>query len=487
MQIVRDLGGYTMGRADLVRRAMSKKKHDVMNAERQNFVYGNEAEKVPGCAAAGISAETANQIFDTMTAFASYAFNKSHAAAYAVVAYETAWLKYYYPKEFMAALMTSVIENSGKVSEYIYTCRLMGIGLLPPDLNLGRGEFSVQDGQIRYGLNAVKGIGKAVVSEIVSEREKNGRYTSLQNFCERLSTREVNKKTIENFIKAGAFDGFGFTRKQQMYHYPAILSEVEHTRKDSLSGQFSLFGFGDGFHLPASSAEITYPNVGEYDKAEILAFEKEVLGIYVSGHPLEADEDLLKKNVTASSSDFIVDEEEGKAGVADNARVTVGGMVTGKTVKTTKSNQLMAFVTLEDMIGSVEVIIFPKDYERYKMYLNDDEKILVSGRASIGDDPVGKLVLESLTPFEQVPRELWLQFEDKADYDARFDGVRETLLPYDGNDALVIYLKKEKQFKKMPPSMNISVQNGGRSAAVALLGKDNVRVVAKTVGPSGRR
>lgn len=476
MQIVQNLGGYTLGRADLVRRAMSKKKHDVMNAERQNFVYGNEAEGVPGCVSKGISPEIANQIFDTMTAFASYAFNKSHAAAYAVVSYDTAWLKYYYPEEFMAALMTSVIENSGKVASYIYTCKQMKIGMLPPDINEGRGEFSVRDHKIRYGLNAIKGIGKSVVDEIVREREKNGPYKSLRDFMERLSSKEVNKKTIENFIKAGAFDGFGYNRRQMMTHYPTLLEEVERSRKDSVSGQFSLFDLAPQETKMEMGAP--YPRLPEYERSQLLAFEKEVLGIYVSGHPLEADLGLIKKNVTAMTSDFVADEESGgSAKVTDGQKVTVGGMITGKTLKTTKSNQMMAFITVEDMIGSVEVLIFPKDYEKYKMYLNEDEKVLVTGRVSIGDDPEGKLILERMIPFADVPRELWLAFDNTADYEKRFQAVKSALTSFDGRDTLVVYLKETRQYKKLPPSMNIAVCAESIQAARDILGEDNVRTV----------
>ncbi|MBQ9910283.1 MAG: DNA polymerase III subunit alpha [Lachnospiraceae bacterium] len=482
MQIVRDLGGYTLGRADLVRRAMSKKKHEVMNAERRNFVYGNPEEGVPGCVSRGILPETADHIFDTMTAFASYAFNKSHAAAYAVVAYQTAWLKFYYPQEFMAALMTSVIENSDKVAAYIYTCRQMGISMLPPDINEGRGEFSVQDGRIRYGLNAVKGIGKAVMDEIVKERTQNGPFRSVQDFMERLSGKEVNKKTIESFIKAGAFDCFPYTRKQQMAHYPTLLQQVEKRRRDSLSGQFSLFDFGSMAGEEHESLRgLPYPQIGEYDRAQLLAFEKEVLGIYVSGHPLEEDEELLKKNVNALSSDFVVDEEEGKAKLTDGERVTVGGMIAGKTVKTTKNSQMMAFVNVEDMAGEIEVIVFPKDYERYRSILNEDEKILVFGRVSIGDDPVGKLVSERIVPFSEVPRELWLQFDNREAYEKMFPRVREAISPFDGHDTVAIYLKDSKQYKKLPPSMNTSAQSAAQSA-MELLGDENVRIAVKRIG-----
>jgi len=480
MQIVQALGGYTLGRADLVRRAMSKKKADVMAEERQNFVYGNAAENVPGCIARGISEEIGNQVYDSLITFAGYGFNKSHAAAYAVVAYQTAWLKYYYRTEFMAALMTSVIEKPEKVAEYIYSCRQLKVEILPPDINQGRGAFSVQDDKIRYALNAIKGIGQNVVDEIVREREANGRYRSAQDFMERLSTKEVNKKTIENFIKAGAFDCFSYTRKQQMAHYPVLLEQVERHRKDSLSGQFSLFDIGVMAEEEKERTGTPYPKVGEYDIRQKLAFEKEVLGFYVSGHPLEEDTDLLKKNVTAKTSDFIVDEESGEAPVSDGSRVTVGGMVTGKTVKTTKNGQQMAFVNIEDMIGTLEVIVFPKDYEKYKSLLQDEAKVLISGRASIGDDPVGKLVLERLIPFEQVPREVWLQFETKADYDDRFEAVYRGLSEYDGHDSLVVYLKDTKQYRRLPSSYDINASLA-LDTARAVLGEENVRVLSKKV------
>ena len=479
MQIVQDLGGYTLGRADLVRRAMSKKKHDVMNAERRNFVYGNPEEGVPGCVAKGISEEVANKIFDDMTAFASYAFNKAHAACYAVVSYQTAWLKYYYPEEFMAALMTSVMDVTSKVSNYIYTCRQMKIDMLPPDINAGRGEFSVQDGKIRYGLSAIKGVGKSVVEEIVSERKKRGPYKSLQDFMERLSGKEVNKKTLESFIKAGAFDSFGYTRRQQFTHYPKLLEDVERNRKDSMSGQFSLFdlaGVGDSLKAQMSSP---YPDIGEFETPQLLAYEKEVLGIYLSGHPLQEYMPLLEKNVTALSTDFIVDEEGGTAKAEDGSRVVIGGMIAGKTLKTTKSNQMMAFITLEDMLGSVEVLIFPKDYERYRMLLNEDEKVLISGRVSIGDDPEGKLILESLMPFSEVPKEMWLQFKDKADYESHFETVRKALSVFDGHDTLVIFLRDTRQYKKLGSAFDIEAGHEAVDAAASVLGADNIRIVPK--------
>ena len=307
MQIVRDLGGYTLGRSDLVRRAMSKKKGDVMEKERKNFVYGNPEEGVPGCAANGIDADTANGIYDSMIDFAKYAFNKSHATAYAVVSFQTAWLKYYYPVEYMAALMTSVIDNPGKVAGYILTCKQMKIDILPPDINKSSGKFSVEDGKIRYGLSAIKGIGRPVMKAVEAERERGGNFTDLKDFCERLTAKEVNKRTVENFIKAGAFDGTGANRRQLMMVYAQIIDEVQQEKKSSMTGQMTLFDIMS--EEEKKDYYMHLPNVPDFEKEEKLAYEKEVLGIYISGHPLEKYESVWRSGITALTTDFALDEE----------------------------------------------------------------------------------------------------------------------------------------------------------------------------------
>lgn len=355
MQIVRDLAGYTWGRSDLVRRAMSKKKGKVMEQERKNFVYGNPEENVPGCIARGIDEKVANKIYDNMIDFAKYAFNKSHAAAYAVVAYQTAYLKYYYPVEFMAALMTSVLDNTSKVSEYIYTCRQMGIAILPPDINEGEGGFSVSGQAIRYGLSAIKSIGRPVIDAIVEERKIRGPFTTLKDFITRLSGREVNKRTIENFIKAGALDGLEGNRRQKMMIYGSLLDALNQEKKTTMAGQMTLFDIAP--EEDKAEYEIKLPNVEEYDKEVLLGFEKEVLGIYISGHPLEEYMERLKKNTNAVTTDFVLDEETGTLKVSDGARVRIGGMITDKVIKYTKNNKAMAFITLEDLVGTVEIII----------------------------------------------------------------------------------------------------------------------------------
>ena len=479
MQIVRDLAGYTLGRSDLLRRAMSKKKGDVMQKERQNFVYGNPEENVPGCIANGIDEKTANQIYDEMIDFAKYAFNKSHAAAYAVVAYQTAWLKYYYPVEFMAALMTSVIDNSGKVSEYIYTCRQMGIEILPPDINKGVGNFSVDNGKIRYGLAAIKSIGRPVIEAIIKEREAAGEFKTLKDFIERLSGKEVNKRTIESFIKSGAFDSLGGTRKQFMVIYLQVMDQVNRERKYSMTGQMSLFDMVSDDQK--AEFDIPLPNVGEYEKETKLAFEKEVLGIYLSGHPLEEYEAKWKKNITRTTLEFQLDEETGRAKVHDGAKETVGGMITAKTIKYTKNNKVMAFLTLEDLAGSVEVIVFPKDYEKNQQYLEEESKVFIRGRVSEEDEADSKLICETVIPFEQTRKELWLQYPDKAAYLAGEQELFAMLADAEGDDEVIIYCRKEKAVKKLPPGRNVKADKVLLSRLTNYLGEACVKLIEKPI------
>lgn len=477
MQIVRDLAGYTMGRSDLVRRAMSKKKASVMEKERRNFVYGNEEEGVKGCIANGISEQTANHIYDEMTDFAKYAFNKSHAACYAVVAYQTAYLKYYYPKEFMAALMTSVMDNTTKVSEYILTCRQMGIEILPPDINEGESGFSVSGDSIRYGLSAIRSVGRSVVDSIIRERELHGRYKSMDDFVERMTNKEVNKRTLENFIKSGALDSMPGNRRQKTMIAPELLDQKNREKKNVMEGQMSLFDFGN--EEEKTQYQVRMPNVPEFPKEELLAFEKEILGIYVSGHPLEEYMETWKNSITAKTSDFIVDEETGRAVVQDGVRVTIGGILSNKVLKTTKTGKMMAFVTIEDMVGSVEVLVFPKDYESKRNLLVEDAKVFIQGRTSVGDDPVGKLICEQVIPFEDVPKDLWLKFADKAEYDAKWPQVMQTLRSVEGNDTVIIYLAKERAKKVLPPNWKVSAGKTTRERLAEIIGADNVKLVEK--------
>ncbi|MCI8771237.1 MAG: DNA polymerase III subunit alpha [Lachnospiraceae bacterium] len=482
MQIVRNLAGYSFGRSDLVRRAMSKKKASVMAAERKNFVYGNEEEGVKGCIHNGVSEAVANKIYDDMTEFAKYAFNKSHAAAYAVVAYQTAYLKYYYPVEFMAALMTSVKDNTGKVLSYAMTCRQMEIGILGPDVNEGFSEFSVSDGKIRFGMSAIKGIGAGVIAAIVAERERDGKYTSMEDFMARLSSKEVNKHTIENFIKSGAFDCLGGNRRQKMLVYQSMLDNINREKKDSMAGQLSLFDMGDE-DLKGANA-VAFPEVGEYDKEEYLNFEKEVLGIYVSGHPLEDYLGLMQKNCTRTSQDFQAGEEGeelGAANAVDGETAVIGGMLVGKTIKTTKTNSIMAFITIEDLFGTVEVIVFPKDYERIKDILNPESKLFVKGRVNLEEDRGGKLICQKIIPFDQIPCELWIRFPDIETFQMEEEKLYQVLLPFDGKDTVCVYAVKEKQIKRLPQSRSVDARKIMAQQVLSYLGENSLAIVEKSI------
>ena len=478
MQIVRNLAGYTLGRSDLVRRAMSKKKAAVMEKERQNFVYGNEAEGVPGCIANGISEQVANKIYDEMIDFAKYAFNKSHAAAYAVVSYQTAFLKYYYPVEFMAALMTSVIEMPNKVAEYIQVCRQMGISILPPDVNCGIYGFSVDHGAIRYGLSAIKSVGRPVINALVEEREKNGTYRSLKDFIERL-TGIVNKRAIENFIKAGALDCLEGNRRQKMNVYGQIVDSIAQEKKNSFAGQMSLFDLVSD--EDKKDFEIRMPNVGEYDKEMVLAFEKEVLGIYLSGHPLERYRGIMDKMISAKTTDFQPDEESGIPKVYDGQKVIIGGMITERTIKYTRNNKVMAFLTVEDLVGTVEVVVFPRDYEKWQTLITDDARVFIQGRVNAEDDRPSKLILEKVHSFEDIPREIWIQFKDKAEYSAAEAELQSFLQSASGTSAVVIYLKDVKAMKRLPAAFCIRINEEILSELKKKYGKSNVKVVERVL------
>ncbi len=479
MQIVRDLAGYTWGRSDLVRRAMSKKKQAVMEQERKNFVYGNEAEGVPGCVANGIDEAVANKIYDEMIDFAKYAFNKSHAAAYAVVSYQTAYLKYYYPVEYMAALMTSVQDNTTKVSEYILTCRRMGITILPPDINEGEGGFLATDKQIRYGLSAIKSVGKPVIDAILEERKQRGVFTSIKDFLTRMSGGEVNKRTVENFIKAGALDGLDGSRRQKMMVYASILDSIHQEKKNSMAGQMTLFDIAA--EEDKKEFEITMPNIEEYDKETLLGYEKEVLGIYVSGHPLEKYEEKWRKNITATTADFLLDEETKAAKIKDGSTVMIGGMITEKTIKYTKTNQAMAFITVEDLLGTVEVIIFPRDFEKNQALLQEDAKVFIRGRANVEEEKNGKLICERVYAFDAAKRELWIQFSDKQAFEEKEDELYHLIADSDGGDRVVIYLSAEKAMKRLPPSKTVCIEEGLLNTLTKNFGEKNVKVVEKAI------
>lgn len=475
MQIVRDLAGFSLGRSDLLRRAMSKKKADVMAKERKVFVYGDESENIKGCVNNGISESIANKIYDEMTVFAQYAFNKSHAAAYAVVTYQTAYLKYYYTAEFMAAMLSSVMDMTDKVAEYVYSCRSMGIKILPPDINEGESGFSAKGDSIRYGLTAIKNVGKAVIDNIVAEREARGIYKDLEDFISRTAPLGVNKRAIENFIKAGAFDSFGATRKQMMMVYVQIVDSVNQDKKDTMQGQMSLFDIAD--EDQKKNYKMQMPNVGEYDNDQKLEFEKEVIGIYASGHPLSDMEEKWKRVITNMSLDFAVPEEGESYKIKDKSRVTVGGIITTVTRKITKRGEQMAFLTLEDLVGTVEIVVFPREFDKYREILMEGRKIFITGEADIQENAPGKVKASEIKEFVQVPSELWIAFKDKEAYIAGEQKLISLLSENKGNDRVMIALAKERQRKMMPAQYRVDANKNFVEKLKEIYGEDLVKLL----------
>ncbi len=479
MQIVQRLAGYSVGRGDMVRKAMSKKKIAVIEQERQNFVYGNPEEGVPGCIHNGIEEKTAQRIFDDMVDFGKYAFNKSHSVVYGVLAYQTAFLKYYYPVEFMAAVMTSVIDRPAKVAEYILTCRQMNIAILPPDINEGEAVFSISGEGIRYGLSAIKSIGRPVVDGIVEERELAGPFKSLTDFVERMSGKVVNKKTIENLIKAGALDSLGGNRQQYMMVYGSIMDNVAQSRKTVMTGQLSLFDFAE--EDQKEKYKIQLPQAEEYKKEILLAFEKEVLGVYLSGHPLEADEARWRKNITAVTTDFLLDEETKKTRVRDGQQIVVGGLIAGMTTKYTKNNQKMAYLQIEDLVGTVEVVVFPRIFERSNAFLTENARVFVSGRADVADEKAGKIICDRIVPFDEAKRALWIRFPDRKSCVDREPEVLELLHDSDGNDSVVLCVPGEKLMKPLGRGKNVHVEESLLARLREHFGAENVEVVEKRI------
>ena len=476
MQIVRDLAGYSYGQSDLLRRAMSKKKDSVMKEERKNFVYGDESKGIPGCVANGVSEQVANKIYDKMIDFAKYAFNRSHAAAYAFITYQTAYLKYYYPKEYMAALLTSVMSNTGKVSEYILSGKEMGIAILPPDVNEGEGNFTAASGGIRYGMSAIKGLGENVTDAIVRDREERGPYKSLTDLIERLAG-SINKKGLEALIKSGALDGLSGSRREKMAVYEQVLDSISHEKHSKMAGQLSLFDIAPKDEL--STLEVKMPVLGEFDVETKLAFEKEMLGVYLSGHPLESYQDMLKSVCNATSLDFAYDEEEGMVNVAPGKDYILGGIASVVNIKLTRNNQRMAFITLEDLVGSVEVIVFPRDFEKYKDLIEEGRKYIIAGKASLEENDAAKLIAGKIIPFEEVPREVWLQFENKAELEKVEDELNKIFEGNKGNARVMLYCREERQVKRVNTVRGISYAEAVIDELKSKLGCDNVKIVVK--------
>ncbi len=475
MQIVRDLAGYSYGRSDLVRRAMAKKKAKVMAEERFNFVNGNAEANVPGCKARGISEEIANKIYDEMTDFAKYAFNKAHAACYAVVAYRTAYLKYYHPVEYMAALMTSIMDNTGKVTEYMLSCRKMGVSVLQPDVNESDVGFTVKGNCIRYGMSAIKGVGRQVILDVKAERERNGQFTSLKDFVERTVGIGVNKRVVENLIKAGAFDSVPGTRKQLMSVYQVIMDRAVQDNKQAITGQMSFFDFMSPEEKEAM--ETPLPDVGEYSKDEMLALEKEVLDLYVSGHPLEKYEELLKKYSNAATRDFKADEETGDIKLSDGTEVSIGGMIVDVQKKTTRNNQLMAILNLSDIYGSMEVVAFPRDYEKNRAYLVPDEKVLITGRVSYDEQRGGaKLIASKVQRLDDIPGKLWIKFKTKSQYDACEQNLLNILKSSDGKSSVTIYIEEGRLINNLPRNISVDLSGDLYARLISIYGDEQVKV-----------
>jgi len=479
MQIVRDLAGYSLGRSDLVRRAMAKKKHDVMAKEKANFINGLEENGeiiVPGCVRNGISARAAEQIFDEMTAFASYAFNKSHAAAYAVVAVQTAWLKLHYPVEFMAALMNSMTNNTTKIAYYIQALRKRGIPVLPPDVNESQGKFSVGwlDGKkgVRFGLAGVKNLGHNAIDELVEERELNGPYADLYDFIDRNAARAINKKGVESLIRAGAFDRLPGNRAQKLHVFEKAMDGASKQQKSVIAGQISLFDFGGESSVQAPPPPM--PDLKEFDLRMRLQMERETTGVYISGHPLDEYADEMNRlEVNARFLEELTEREDGGMGY-DQHNVRMGGLIAEKKMKASRSGSMMAFVQLEDMYGVTEVLVFPKVYERVSAQLNTDEPVLMSGKLSVREDEAPKLLLDKVMPLRgAAPAREAPQYETRS-YDvprrSAPSGQRKLYLKFDaGIRASVLGILAETPGRI--PVVLVEVQPDGSRKAVQAPGE----------------
>lgn len=482
MRIVRDLGGYSLGRSDLVRRAMSKKKTDVMKEEKINFIYGLKDEKgntvIPGAINKGVDEKTATDIFDEMMDFAKYAFNKSHAAAYAQVAYQTAWLKTFFPVEYMAALLTSVIDSSTKISLYIEDCKRMNIKVLPPDINESYAGFTVSGDVIKFGLVAIKNVGRNFIISLIKERETNGKFLSFTDFCERMCDKDINKRMIESLIKSGAFDCFNIKRAQIMQVYEKKIESIIQKRKKNIEGQVSIFGDSKSIN----KEEEGYPNVEEFNKEFILQMEKEVMGIYLSGHPLDSFKDKIDEICSVSVSEIIeLSETMGvkseHLSIKDGDTVTIGGIITNIKRKTTKNNDMMAFVTIEDLTAPMEVIVFPSTYNEFSSQLLTDNIVVVQGRISVREDDEPKLLCQNITPLKLVKKQkkIYLRVNNKDDIYIK--NITPKLKFFNGSTPVYIYLKNEDKIISTPKDLWININDAIIDELKSALGEDNVRIV----------
>lgn len=490
MQIVRDIGGYSMGRSDLVRRAMSKKKIDVMKKERENFVNGILDEDgnivVKGAIRNGVSRKVAEDIFDQMMDFASYAFNKSHAAAYAVVAYQTAWLKYHYPVEFMAAMMNSFIGSADKISYYVHECKSMNIRVLPPDLNLSSTGFAVQQGAIRFGLAAIKNVGVGAVEAVVAERKRKGPFSGFRDFCERMCEGEVNKRCIESMIKCGVFDSFGICRSKLMAAFEKLIDGLIQVKKKNLEGQLSLFDIAAGSEKKQVEDD-NYPDLEEFPQKKLLSMEKEMLGLYLSGHPLGEYEKALESQVSIYSKDLKTDLHDevseaaaAEAPVSDGMKVVVGGIITGRKSKTTKSNNLMAFIELEDLFGTMEVIVFPSVLEKYNELLAEENIVLITGRISMKEEEDPKIICSEVKPLikntNPISRQPKLYLKIQGNESPEFLSSLHSLLKYFGGKTPVwLYRSADEKYVSLGKEFGADLASPElMNELTERLGRDNV-------------
>jgi DNA polymerase-3 subunit alpha len=487
MQIVQGLAGYSLGRADLVRRAMSKKKSDVMEQERKYFIYGIQDDKgnivVPGANRNGVSIEKANEIFDEMMEFAKYAFNKSHAAAYALVAYQTAWLKYYYPVQFMAALITSVMGNSSKVAGYIQYCKKHNITVLPPDVNQSQAKFTVKDNTIRFGLAAVKNVGAPAIEAIIRARNEKGLFVSFLDFCQKTEDVGINKRLVESLIRCGAFDSLGAYRSQLIAIYEMTLDSVMQERKRNVAGQLSLFGE----IAPAEPGKYLgdhLPDLEEFPMKMLLSMEKEMTGVYISGHPLDEYKDALEGySTTMDIMDLQhIEENEGMAaGLSNNFEdgsvVAIGGLVVEKKIKYTKNNNAMAFVTLEDLYGVIEVIVFPQVLSKYSSLLEEDRAVVIKGRISMREEEEPKLIANEVEALvNEKPGKLYLMISSDKSSDIQED-ISQVLRKYKGNIPVYLYVESMKKTFRYKSDMWIRRDSGLLHELSSLLGEKCVKMV----------
>ena len=492
MEIVRKLAGYSMGRSDMVRRAMSKKKHKVMEEERKNFIYGIEENGeivVPGCIRNGISEEIANKIFDNMMDFASYAFNKSHAAAYAVVGYQTAYLMKYYPVEMIAAMLNSVMGINEKIAYYIGIAEELGIQVLPPNINESFSRFTVKGDKIRFGLAAIKNVGGNVVDSIVKMREEKGKFESLVDFINKMDPSAINKRAVECLIKAGALDDFEIFRSKMLAVHEKMLDNISSDKRRNIDGQISLFAAEE-----LKNPEVNYPNIKEFNKRNLLAMEKEMTGLYITGHPLDDYVQSLKLQTTNEISKiFLVHEtldetlssDIGEVAIfnnqdtlQDNDRVILGGILAAVNQKVTRNNSIMAFLKLEDLTGTIEVIVFPKTLEKVKELCVTDSLVIINGRLSLKEDEPPKLICESIEPLEKVnTSKVYLRVNDKIAAKELSQNLKELLIKeYLGDTPIYIFASKEKQNFRVPRDRWISLESDVINMLREILGEENVKI-----------